>query len=617
MIDIKDNKITKIFFKNISLFLIFGILIASLTTYINYEYKYNEVVKVINKSATENYTKIVSKTKSLISNGEYALSSIQTNDIFIDYLQNQGDKKNAISLFLNSINNNKNFFQLRYIDKDGQEVIRVNRDTKQDIVFVTDEKDLQNKADRYYFKETIVNSNKLFWYSKFDLNMENDIIEKPYKPTFRVSKNIYYKGEFYGILIVNTDMSKLNKFIKSFANFEISIIDKDGNYLLSSDSKKEWSRYLDKPYNFKLDHPNIMKNHTKHYFHVHSMASIFQNIDEISIILNVNKQFVEQLSNENTTYLYSIAFIIFIASILIGLIISIPTSKLYMDYNKVYQKNLRYMDTIDKYVLTMDVNTDKKIVHISKALCEVSGYTKEELIGKSPSIFKSGEISDPIYKEIWNKITNGLIWDGDFYNITKNKEYFWIHSTILPNYDETNNITSYTAISEDITDKKTIEKLSRTDTLTQICNRMVIDEVLEREFNRFLRSKIIFSVILIDIDKFKLVNDNYGHLIGDQVLIHFSNILKENSRKTDIVGRWGGEEFMMICLDTEINGAFQVSENIRKITENHTFDVIGKCTISLGVSQIKDNDNINSLLKRVDENLYKAKNTGRNKSMAD
>lgn len=617
MIEVKDNKIIKIFFKNISLFLIFGILIASLTTYINYEYKYNEVIKIINKSATENYIKIVSHTESLIENGVYSLSSIQKNDIFINYLENKNDKKNTISLFLNSINNNKNFFQLRYLDKNGQEIIRVNRDIKQDVVYVTDEKDLQNKANRYYFKETILNSNKLFWYSKFDLNIENDEIEKPYKPTFRVSKSIYYKGEFYGILIVNIDMSKLDKFIKSFSNFEISLIDKEGNYLLSSDTKKEWSRYLGKQYNFKNDYPSAISDKTENNFHIHSMENIFQNIDKISIILNVNNQFVEQLSNENTVYIYSIAFIIFIAAIIIGLIISIPTSKLYMDYNKVYQKNLRYMNTIDKYVLTMDVDKNKKIINISEALCEVSGYQKEELIGKSPSIFKNGQAEDQIHEEIWNKITNGLIWDGEFCNLTKNKEYFWIHSTLLPNYNEGNQIISYTSISEDITDKKIIEKLSQTDALTQIYNRMVIDDILEREFNRFRRNKINFTVILIDIDKFKLVNDNYGHLFGDKILVAFSNILKKHCRKTDIVGRWGGEEFMIICIDTMLDGGLTVAENIRKVTENYNFDLEKKCTVSLGISQIKDDDNITKLLKRVDENLYKAKNEGRNRSIAD
>jgi len=171
--DIKDTKLIKIFLKNISLFLIFGILIASVTTYINYEYKYNEVVKVINKSAIDHYHKIVLNSENLIENGEYSLSALEKNDIFIDYLIHRKSKKNIISLFLNSINNNKNFFQLRYLDQNGQEIIRVNRNIKQDIVYVTQDKDLQNKSDRYYFKETILNSNKLFWYSKFDLNIEN------------------------------------------------------------------------------------------------------------------------------------------------------------------------------------------------------------------------------------------------------------------------------------------------------------------------------------------------------------------------------------------------------------------------------------------------------------
>lgn len=613
----KENKIVKIYLKNILMFLIFGLLIASVTTYINYKYKYNEVIEVINKSAIDHYNKITSHTESLIENGEYCLSSIQTNDIFIEYLLNQKSKKNVTSLFLNSINNNQNFFQLRYLDKDGQEIIRINRDTKQDIVYVTEDKDLQNKANRYYFKETISNSNKLFWYSKFDLNIENNEIEKPYKPTFRVSKNVFYKGKFYGILIVNIDMSKLDKYIKSFSNFEISLIDKDGNYLLSSDEAKQWSRYLDKQYNFKNDYPNQKNNNSEKYFHTHSMETIFQNVDEIKIILRVDNRFVEKLSNENLVYIYSMAMVIFIAAIIIGLIISVPTSKLYIDYNKVYQKNLRYMDTIDKYVITMDIDTDKKILNASKALCDLSGYKKEELIGKSPSIFKSGNLDDTIYKEMWNKITNGLIWDGDFHNLTKNKEYFWIHSTILPNYNEQNNIVSYTSISEDVTDKKTIEKLSQTDTLTQLYNRMVIDDNLKREFNRFSRNKTIFSLILIDIDKFKLVNDNFGHLVGDKVLITFADILKEYCRKTDVVGRWGGEEFMIICIDTDIDGAFNAAENIRKITQDHHFDLIKNCTISLGVSRIRENDTINSLLKRVDENLYKAKETGRNKTIAD
>jgi len=275
------------------------------------------------------------------------------------------------------------------------------------------------------------------------------------------------------------------------------------------------------------------------------------------------------------------------------------------------------MDTIDKYVITLDVDRNRRITNVSKALCDLSGYKKEELIGKLPSIFQSDDRDEHVYKDIWNKITNGLIWDGNFHNLTKNKEYFWIHSTILPNYDESNNIISYTSISEDITNKKIIEKLSQTDTLTQIYNRMVLDDNLEREYNRFLRNKTIFSLILIDIDKFKLVNDNYGHLIGDKVLITFSNILKKNSRKTDIVGRWGGEEFMIICTDTNISDAMKIAENIRKTIENYKFDIVKNCTASLGVSEINEEDNINSLLKRVDENLYKAKENGRNRSIFD
>jgi len=144
-------------------------------------------------------------------------------------------------------------------------------------------------------------------------------MEKPYKPTFRVSKSIYYKGVFYGILIVNIDMSELEKFIKSFSNFDISLIDKKGNYLLSSDDKKEWSRYLDKQYTFKKTYLSEIPNTTENKLHIHSMENIFQNVDEIKIILQVKNQFVEKLSNENYVYIYSVSLIIFISAIVIGL----------------------------------------------------------------------------------------------------------------------------------------------------------------------------------------------------------------------------------------------------------------------------------------------------------
>ncbi|WP_281169383.1 GGDEF domain-containing protein [Sulfurospirillum arcachonense] len=134
---------------------------------------------------------------------------------------------------------------------------------------------------------------------------------------------------------------------------------------------------------------------------------------------------------------------------------------------------------------------------------------------------------------------------------------------------------------------------------------------------QYLRHKHVFSIMMLDIDHFKDVNDTYGHQIGDSVLIEFANILKKHSRKTDIVGRWGGEEFIIICLDTNIQGATNLAENLRASIEEFEFSIINHKTVSIGVSEVKDTDNIKTLIKRVDDYLYKAKESGRNKVISD
>jgi diguanylate cyclase (GGDEF)-like protein/PAS domain S-box-containing protein len=266
----------------------------------------------------------------------------------------------------------------------------------------------------------------------------------------------------------------------------------------------------------------------------------------------------------------------------------------------------------------MTVNLDKKITDVSSALCNVTGYKKEELIGKTPSIFKSGKMDDKVYKDLWNKISSGFVWSGELQNRTKEGEIYWLKTNILPNLSIKNDIVeSYTSLSEDITDKKQIEVISQTDKLTQLYNRVKLDESLEYEMNRFIRHSDIFSIILIDMDKFKSVNDNYGHQVGDSVLIKLSEILKTHSRKIDIVGRWGGEEFMIICIDTDIKGATHFAENLRIAVEEYVFDVVKHKTISVGVTEVKRTDNIETLIKRVDDYLYEAKESGRNRVISD
>lgn len=158
-----------------------------------------------------------------------------------------------------------------------------------------------------------------------------------------------------------------------------------------------------------------------------------------------------------------------------------------------------------------------------------------------------------------------------------------------------------------------IKKLSITDKLTGLYNRHKFFENLENELYRSVRRMTNIGVIMFDIDHFKSVNDNYGHDVGDHVLREISKIISEKIRDYDTFARWGGEEFIILLPETEINTVMIKAENMRSLVENHHFIDGRQITSSFGVTMIKPGENYEVALKRVDEALYSSKNNGRNR----
>ena len=158
---------------------------------------------------------------------------------------------------------------------------------------------------------------------------------------------------------------------------------------------------------------------------------------------------------------------------------------------------------------------------------------------------------------------------------------------------------------------KELERLSETDKLTSLFNRMKLDNILEKEISLKKRYNVPLSIVLTDIDLFKNVNDTYGHIIGDTILKEFSNILLGSIRETDFVGRWGGEEFLIILPHTKKDEAFILSEHLRKKIEDNIFDNNIKITASFGIYECNSN-NATTCVSNADKALYQAKNSTRN-----
>ncbi len=158
-----------------------------------------------------------------------------------------------------------------------------------------------------------------------------------------------------------------------------------------------------------------------------------------------------------------------------------------------------------------------------------------------------------------------------------------------------------------------LKVIATTDKLTSIANRFQIETQLEQQIFFFQRHGSAFSILFLDLDDFKLINDKYGHDAGDTVLQEFSSLVQANIRRIDMFGRWGGEEFIIILPATSLEQGALLAEKMRKIVDNHRFSHVGNLTCSIGVAQINTDDSARLLLEKADEALYRSKAGGKNR----
>jgi len=160
----------------------------------------------------------------------------------------------------------------------------------------------------------------------------------------------------------------------------------------------------------------------------------------------------------------------------------------------------------------------------------------------------------------------------------------------------------------------TMTKIAYTDSLTNIYNRLHFAHFLDIEIDKAKRYGSTFSIIFFDLDHFKDINDNYGHLAGDKVLEKVTEIVSKANRSADIFARYGGEEFIILAPETNVNGALMQAERLRRDIEKFEFKKVGHITSSFGVTEFKaESDTLESLLDRADKALYLAKEFGRNR----
>lgn len=269
-------------------------------------------------------------------------------------------------------------------------------------------------------------------------------------------------------------------------------------------------------------------------------------------------------------------------------------------------------------------DTDGWIEYVNPSFLELTGYELEEILGQQPSILKSGQTPVETYDNLWAALKAGSEWRGEFINRKKNGDIFWELAIISPIRNLDGEVTHYVAVKEDITARKQIEaelkRLTITDPLTETLNRRQLMRVGEKELARMRRYQHPISVLMLDIDYFKQINDCYGHRTGDQVLQRTAHTLRGNLRGVDHLGRYGGDEFVIILPETDLSQAQQAAERLRLAIADQcvkTGEEGIRLSISVGAASILDDGTdgalkFESVISCADNALYAAKEAGRN-----
>lgn len=270
-------------------------------------------------------------------------------------------------------------------------------------------------------------------------------------------------------------------------------------------------------------------------------------------------------------------------------------------------------------------DTNQVILKINRAFTQVTGYSAEEAIGKTPAILKSGRQDARFYQKMWETLERDKIWRGDVWNRRKNGEIYPERLSITAVTDEHGQVTNYVASFTDITEHKRAEEaihnLAFYDTLTRLPNRRLLMDRLQHSLLVSARHHSHGAIMFIDLDNFKRLNDTKGHDIGDMLLIEVANRLQQSVRAVDTVARLGGDEFVILLEElSELPGqaALQVESIAEKVLSaiNQPFDLKGyeyHSSPSIGISLFHENEfTIDELLKRADTAMYEAKKSGRN-----
>ncbi|MBC7778842.1 MAG: EAL domain-containing protein [Proteobacteria bacterium] len=260
-----------------------------------------------------------------------------------------------------------------------------------------------------------------------------------------------------------------------------------------------------------------------------------------------------------------------------------------------------------------------KIVYANPAFVAVTGYEPDEVIGRHPQFLQGRDTPGPTLDRMLEALAAGQPMRGELVNYRKDGTAFWIDLSVVPVTAADASVEHWVSVGRDVSERKQAEqeitRLAMEDHLTGLPNRRAAEARLQLEWNRARRNRARFALALADVDRFKLVNDQHGHEVGDRALRHLAQLIQSNLRGGDWVARWGGEEFVICFHDLDAAGALAAGERMRRQVKGAPLDTgtgALPITVSLGISVYRPAlDTVGQMLAEADGLLYEAKQGGR------
>ncbi len=277
------------------------------------------------------------------------------------------------------------------------------------------------------------------------------------------------------------------------------------------------------------------------------------------------------------------------------------------------------LDHADDHIYMKD--RERRYLYVNQRTARLYGRPVEAILGRRDEDLLTPEVAEAFARVDRQVLERGeKRVDEERFSDSAHGERFY-HSTKIPLFDEHGRVTSLIGFSHDITElvelRERLERMAKVDELTGAANRRRANERLEEEYRRARRYGQPLALLMFDIDHFKAVNDTHGHDVGDRVLAQLTAVVDERLRDTDLLARWGGEEFLVLAPETAIDGAHRLAEDLRRHVARQRFAHGLRLTISVGVAAHRADQSLHALVKRADDALYAAKRAGRDRVTTD